>query len=203
MSNKPEWLMGPSPFRGEVNDAFIGLLKKTRFGEYIRRSGQGLTLILADFVDDPRYDGGSEYDVRFRETGDGTWGISFPMNTADKITRLLQTELRVEPQWRDSRTMVASRYQCKQAALVPVRLDSEIKNLMDLADGEIISDTWADMTSALIAAKRAQQAAENAGKVVEKYRRELAERLRLMTRSRDRVTAETAARAYAALADAP
>jgi hypothetical protein len=125
------------------------------------------------------------------------------MGTADKLTRLLQTELRVEPQWRDSRNMGASRYQCKQAALVPVRLDSEIKNLMDLADGEIISDTWADMTSALIAAKRAQQAAENAGKIVEKYRRELAERLRLMTRSRDRVTAETAARAYAALADAP
>jgi hypothetical protein len=78
MSNKPEWLMGPSPFRGEVNDAFIGLLKKTRFGEYIRRSGQGLTLILADFVDDPRYDGGSEYDVRFRETGGRNVGHIVP-----------------------------------------------------------------------------------------------------------------------------
>lgn len=199
MSRKPEWIMGPSPFRGRVDDAFVAALKGSPFADFMRNRGSGITLTLADFFNDPRFDGGSEYDVNFRDLGGGWWSIQFGMGSADKLIRTLQKGLRVKPQWQKSQPVLPVE---KYAALVPVRLDSEIKNLMDLADGEIISDTWADMTSALLAAKRAQAAADLAGRVVEKYRQELAERLRLMTRSRDRVTAETAARAYAALTGA-
>lgn len=196
MSQKPEWIMGPSPFRGKVNDAFVAALKGSPFADSMRNRGSSITLTLADFFNDPRFDGGSDYDVNFRDLGGGWWSIQFGMGSADKLMRTLQKGLRVKPQWQESQPVE------KYAALVPVRLDSEIKNLMDLSDGEIISDTWADMTSALLAVKRAQAEAERARKVVEKYRQELAERLRLMTRSRDRVTAETAARAYAALTEA-
>ena len=60
--------MGPSPFRGRVNDAFIAALKGSPFADFMRNRGSGITLTLADFFNDPRFDGGSDYDVFDPET---------------------------------------------------------------------------------------------------------------------------------------
>lgn len=94
----PEWVMD-KPFRGKVNDAFLDRIRAhPELKHVIMMSGRGYTLSLPDYFDDPRYNGGSEYDVYFFPAKEpGWWEISAGMTHGTAVFKMLETLLKVRP----------------------------------------------------------------------------------------------------------
>lgn len=102
-AGKPQWILG-TPYRGKVNDAFIAKIKadpglKPLLYVDSRRTG---TLVLSDFFNDPKYNGGSEYDVYFsplesQDEGGGWWRMSVGTTNGVKLFKFLEKALRVRP----------------------------------------------------------------------------------------------------------
>jgi len=94
---KPTWVMSKL-FSGEVNDAFVKAAKRAFPGLMVDGGSTGEVLVLADFFDDPRWNGGPEYDVYFRRLGPDRWSITVPATNGGKLKAFLARELRVVPQ---------------------------------------------------------------------------------------------------------
>ena len=88
------WTM-TQPYRGEVDSAFIRAVKREFPDLY--SEGRVSLLVLADYFDDPRYNGGSEYDVTFRAIGPNIYEISFPATNGKKLISFLSKALNVRP----------------------------------------------------------------------------------------------------------
>lgn len=88
------WKM-TQPYRGEVDGDFIRAVKREFPDLY--SEGRVSLLVLADYFDDPRYNGGPEYDVTFRAIGPDIYEISFPATNGKKLISFLSKALNVRP----------------------------------------------------------------------------------------------------------
>ena len=88
------WTM-TKPYRGEVDSDFIRVVKREFPGLYLE--GRVSLLVLADYFDDPQYNGGSEYDVTFVRIWPNIYEISFPATNGKKLISFLSKALNVMP----------------------------------------------------------------------------------------------------------
>lgn len=83
------------PNEAIVNGSFVkAILSHPTLKDLVYRRGSSqFTLFLADFVDDPRYNGGSEYDVDFRQDIEDAdvWHLHYSVSTSRKILKVLSS----------------------------------------------------------------------------------------------------------------
>ena len=93
-----EWTMN-RPFSGMVSDAFIARIKAhPELRQVFSTRGKNATLVLADYFDDPKYNGGSEYDVSFLQVPDaGLWRFNVGQTHGTAIIKKLSDLLRIKP----------------------------------------------------------------------------------------------------------
>jgi hypothetical protein len=94
----PEWTMNRA-FSGMVTDAFIARIKRDpELRDVFSVRGKNATLFMADYFDDPDYDGGSEYDVEFFQMPNtGQWRFNVGMTKGVEIIKKLSVLLKVKP----------------------------------------------------------------------------------------------------------
>jgi len=89
------WTM-TRPYSGVVDADFVNAVSR-EFRDSFVGGANPQVLVLADYFDDPRYNGGPEYDVYFYKKADGLYEIVFPATNGKKLIAFLSKALNVKP----------------------------------------------------------------------------------------------------------